>query len=93
MIGDDLWAFCEVDARVRDARATALLSREPDGSMLVFVSEYDFSLGECIWSSAATLKVSGGTGQERTERLYLVTDLPEAERYRRPPVHLMLMDE
>jgi DNA adenine methylase len=56
----------------------------------VFVSEYDFPLGACIWSAPATLKVSGGTGQGRTERLYLVSSVPEDRRYRRPPVHLWL---
>lgn len=60
---------------------------------LVFVSEYAFPLGECIWSAPTTLKVSGGTGEARTERLYLVTDTPVIERYRRPPVHLWLTDE
>jgi DNA adenine methylase len=55
----------------------------------VFVSEYDFPLGACIWSAPATLKVSGGTKGPRTERLYRVSSVPEAERYRRPPIHLM----
>jgi DNA adenine methylase len=59
----------------------------------VFVSEYDFPLGECIWSAPASLKVSGGTKDPRTERLYLVTSTPEGARYRRPPVHLMIEDD
>lgn len=55
---------------------------------LVFVSEYDFPLGSEVWSSSASTSVGSGRVHGRTERLYLVTDLPEAERYRRPPLHL-----
>lgn len=38
----------------------------------VFVSEYSFPIGECIWSRQTPLQLKGGTGADRCERLYYV---------------------
>jgi hypothetical protein len=48
----------------------------------VFVSEYDFPIGDCVWSQPVAITVAGGgrKGKTATERLYYIPRGYEIER-------------